>query len=481
MTQITGVQVHETEDGFELNLEATGPLQEPDTSVVGNALIAEIPNAVLALLEGEMFEQFGPAEGIALVSVTNLPDGGVRVSITGTDGPPAAQVSAAAGNLVLSVVPGVAGAAAAETDAIQVVVTATRTEEDILNVPRSVTVVTREEIAEQAALNRNLFEILGTTVPGFGPPNQSDRNNAQVLRGRDVLVLIDGVPQSSNFFGAGGFASFDPSIVERIEVVSGPTGLYGSGAAGGVVNVITRQAEDQITSQATVGISSDLGSLEGDSFGYDLGYSFSGRDDNVDALFSISGQFTNQFYDAQGDRIPQDNPTLSGATILNLFGRLGVDIADDQRLQLSASHVRDRRDVNFIIDRNVREIPGRQKARALEANLSFDGLENPGNSTTNLNLNYTHEDVFGSRVQAQAYYWNNEVTDFPFDDRGGFIDEIVYGPFRGEALGGRLQIETPIAQPLALLWGADYRNERNETFSMSLTLLPLMKTEWCVL
>jgi hypothetical protein len=30
------------------------------------------------------------------------------------------------------------------------------------------------------------------------------------------------------------------------------------------------------------------------------------------------------------------------------------------------------------------------------------------------------QDVFGSRLQAQAYYWDNEVTGFPFDDRGGF-------------------------------------------------------------
>lgn len=78
LTEITNVQVSETDSGLELTLEATGPLAEPRTSVVGNALTADIPNAVLALPEGEMFEQFGPAAGIALVSVMNMPDGGVR-------------------------------------------------------------------------------------------------------------------------------------------------------------------------------------------------------------------------------------------------------------------------------------------------------------------------------------------------------------------------------------------------------------------
>lgn len=222
--QITGVNVRSTETGLAIGLETTGELPPPQTSVVGNALIADIPNAVLALPEGEMFEQFSPAEGIALVSVTNSPDGGVRVSITGTNAPPTADLNVEASGLVLSVTPGTE-AAETEEDAIQVVVTATRTEEDILDVPRSVTVVEREEIEEQSRLNRNLYEILGTTVPGFGPPNQSDRNNAQLLRGREPLVLIDGVPQNSNFYGAIGLRGFDPNIVERIEVVSGPTGL----------------------------------------------------------------------------------------------------------------------------------------------------------------------------------------------------------------------------------------------------------------
>ncbi|NJL39086.1 MAG: TonB-dependent receptor [Leptolyngbyaceae cyanobacterium SM1_4_3] len=461
VVQVTRVQVNATETGLEIILETNEPLEVPSTSAVGNALITDIPNAVLTLPEGGEFQAANPTAEIALVSVAGLPNNRVRVAITGVDALPSANLSVEASGLVIAVTPGT-GVAEIEDDAIQVVVTATRTEEDILDVPRSVTVITREEIEEQSRLNRNLFEILGTTVPGFGPPNQSDRNNAQTLRGRDVLILIDGVPQSSNFFGAAGFASFDSSTVERIEVVSGPTGLYGSGAAGGVINVITSRPEEPFTVQAEVGISADLGELEGDSFAYDLGFGFSGIEGNIDYLFNFAGRFTNQFYDAEGDRIPQNNPTLSGATVLNFFGRSGIDITDEQRLQISASHVRDRREVDFITDPIVQDISGRQRARALAADLSFDELERPGNTTTNINLNYTHDDVFGSRLQAQAYYWDNDVTDFPFDDRGGFIDAIVYGPFLGEAFGGRLQIETPIAQPLELLWGVDYRNERNE-------------------
>jgi iron complex outermembrane receptor protein len=350
-----------------------------------------------------------------------------------------------------------------EIETIELVVTATRTEEDILEVPRSVTVITREQIEEQSKLTPNLFDILGYTVPGFGPPNQSDRNNALTLRGREPLILIDGVPQNSNFYGGIGLRGFDPSIVERIEVVSGPTGIYGSGAAGGVVNIITRRPEEQFTSRAEFGVSAALGELEGDCFAYDLGYGISGQEGSFDYLINLGAQFTNQFYDAEGDLIPQDNPTLAGATIFNVLGKLGIALDDQQRLQLTVNHASDRRDVDYITDPIVRDIPGRQKARALEVNQEYINLDEPGNTTTSINLNYTHENLWGSQVQAQAYYWRNEDRAFPFDSRGGFYDAIVvFSPFTAEAFGGRFQVETPLFETAKLLWGADYRNEEDE-------------------
>ncbi|MEM9503254.1 MAG: AMIN domain-containing protein, partial [Cyanobacteria bacterium P01_E01_bin.43] len=116
LTQITGVQIEETETGLQIVLEtAEGELTTPTTQIVGNALIADIPNAVLALPEGDSFEQFGPAAGIALVQVTNEPGDQVRVAITGTDAPPVGEVTAT--GLAVTLGEAVAGA---EDDAIQV-------------------------------------------------------------------------------------------------------------------------------------------------------------------------------------------------------------------------------------------------------------------------------------------------------------------------------------------------------------------------
>ena len=463
LVQITGIRLNATDTGLEVSLDATGELQPPPTSVVENVLIADIPNTVLALPEGDTFEQFDPAEGITLVSVTNLREGGVRVAITGTDAPPQAEISSNVGNLILSVEPGVATAADADADAIQVVVTATRTEEDLLDVPRSVTVITREELERQSSVAPNFYDALGTLVPGLGPPNQSDRSNAQTLRGRGALTLIDGVPVESNILGGNALRAIDPAIIERVEIVRGPTGLYGSGASGGVINIITRRPEEGLASRAEFGISADLGELEEDSFAYDLGYGLSGTDGSFDITVNVAAQFADQFYDAEGDVIPQDNTNVGESTVLSGFGRLGFDLTDEQRIQLSVNHISDRRDVTNISDPTVGDIPGRQKARALEVGLDFDDIERPGSTLTNVDLTYSHDSLLGSRLQAQAYYYSSDVRGVPGDLRGDAVfDSIASGEFASEAYGGRLQIETPIARTLELLWGADYRNERNE-------------------
>ena len=67
------------------------------------------------------------------------------------------------------------------------------------------------------------------------------------LTGERIAVLIDGnrVNRACTFGMDQGLASVDPAQVERVEVLAGPgSTLYGSGSLGGVVNVVTRHAEE---------------------------------------------------------------------------------------------------------------------------------------------------------------------------------------------------------------------------------------------
>jgi iron complex outermembrane receptor protein len=79
-------------------------------------------------------------------------------------------------------------------------------------------------------------------VLGLSASSGTSSNFAQTLRGHAALVMIDGVPQSTPLKkGAVGMRSLDPNVIERIEVIKGATSIYGNGAAGGIINYITKK------------------------------------------------------------------------------------------------------------------------------------------------------------------------------------------------------------------------------------------------
>ena len=171
--QITGIRVESTETGLQVVIEAGGNLATPTQSVSGNALVLDIPNAALA----EPVQEFEPAEGIALVQVTGLPNDRVQVVITGEDAAPVADIGTDAAGLTLSVVPGVTQASEID-EPLRLVVTgeedegynpssastATRTDTPLRDIPQAIQVVPRQVIEDRGV--RTVNDAL-ETVPGF--------------------------------------------------------------------------------------------------------------------------------------------------------------------------------------------------------------------------------------------------------------------------------------------------------------------------
>jgi iron complex outermembrane receptor protein len=180
VVEITGIQLEETAAGFRLRLETDGVLVAPETVINGNAAIADIPNAVLNLPDGEDFFASTPAEGIALVNITNLADDQVRIAITGTDAPPAVTISPGAAGLTVSAMAGEPTASPGD-EAIQIMVTgegggsdyfvpnastATGTDTPILDIPASIRVIPRQVLEDQQAtdLGDALRNVSGASV-----------------------------------------------------------------------------------------------------------------------------------------------------------------------------------------------------------------------------------------------------------------------------------------------------------------------------
>ncbi|ASC71018.1 TonB-dependent siderophore receptor [Halomicronema hongdechloris C2206] len=256
IVEITGVRVESSETGLQVILEtADGDLSVPTTETVGNALVAEIPNAVLALPEGDEFQATDPAAGIARVSVTAVGQDRIQVAITGTDAPPEATVNAEAGNLVWTVVPGIAQVDDAD-DAIEIVVTgeqdtgyrverattATRTDTPIRDIPQSIQVVPRQVLEDQQVIRlrealRNVSGVIqgnttGNTVPSF------------IIRGFEQLNV--GTDGSGTIYRDGFRENFealrDTANIEQIEVLKGPASiLFGNLEPGGIINLVTER------------------------------------------------------------------------------------------------------------------------------------------------------------------------------------------------------------------------------------------------
>ena len=137
-------------------------------------------------------------------------------------------------------------------DLAPVVVTASRIEQSILKAKADMSVVGREEIEKMHM--ENVEEAL-RTVPGvqfldYGSNGMNANVSGIRINGsKDVVILVDGV-RVNDFKGAGSsgymFASLMNNMdnIERVEVMRGSAAtMYGSGAKGGVINIITRKPD----------------------------------------------------------------------------------------------------------------------------------------------------------------------------------------------------------------------------------------------
>jgi iron complex outermembrane receptor protein len=137
------------------------------------------------------------------------------------------------------------------------VITGTRITRQKSEIPASISVISRQEIENNAYVN--ILPVLADRVPGlfvnernmvgYGVGPDSGGNIS--IRGvsgtpnTQVLMLIDGQPQFMGIFGHPIADAYTGSDIERVEVIRGPGSiLYGSNAMGGAINLITRQPDE---------------------------------------------------------------------------------------------------------------------------------------------------------------------------------------------------------------------------------------------
>ncbi len=125
----------------------------------------------------------------------------------------------------------------------KIVVTPSRNEASYKTVSQKVDVITAKEIETAAASNPSeaLEQISSVNIKDYGGPGAKKIINIRGSTEKQVLVMMDGRPLTNAHSGDIDLSTIPVENIEKIEVVHGPaSGLYGSSAMGGVVNIITK-------------------------------------------------------------------------------------------------------------------------------------------------------------------------------------------------------------------------------------------------
>lgn len=217
----------------------------------------------------------------------------------------------------------------------EVVVTATRSETRADALVSDLVVVTRAQLEQSAG--RTLSEVLARTAGVQFSSNGGLGKNAGIfIRGaeaRHTILLIDGVRFGSATTGAPTWENIPLEMIDRIEVLKGPaSALYGSDAAGGVVQIFTRRGAKGLrpTASVTVGSNAYVQLAAGLTGGTDsLSYALSAQHTS-DKGFSATNSKA-QF----GSFNPDDDGFKQDAVNASIRWKFAADWAVDAKLMQS--------------------------------------------------------------------------------------------------------------------------------------------------
>lgn len=326
-----------------------------------------------------------------------------------------------------------------------VVVTATRTNATKQDSPQTVRIISEEEISQQLHLTSDSSQILSNLLPSYSPSRQKMSGSGETLRGRTPLILIDGIPQSNPLRPTGREAhTIDFSMVEQIEVIQGANATNGVGAAGGVINLITKRPEPgSLHQHVEVQVTTPTSELDSDTLSYKTSYGVSGNSGDVDYLFSASLEDQGLFLDGNRNPVGVDNTQgdLMDSRSYNILGKLAYWIDDDQRLQFTLNHY------NIEGHNNYVSVMGdRANGVVTTSERGTPEGDAPYNRVWTTGLSYDHYDLVGMRLSAQVFYQDYEAL-FGATNSATFQDPAIapVGSFYDQTMAATSKFGTKVS------------------------------------
>jgi iron complex outermembrane receptor protein len=356
----------------------------------------------------------------------------------------------------------------------EITITAARAERAVSDIPQSVQIIGQQQIEDQLKQSGSPSAALAKLLPGFSVSNQTISGASETYRGRDLLVLIDGVPLSTPLRDVARIlAMIDLNSVERIEMVAGASSLYGAGATGGTVNFVTKKAKP---GPPRVTVNTALRAFTanpGKSLAPEASLTLSGRNaDGFDYVFVGTGRGAQRTYDGAGRELPSDAMLGQGGgdrfVSGNFFGKVGKDFEDGKRLEFSA--------ISIYLDQRPQYLTDYSGAYARpDFTRPYSG-ESVREDTKSFSLRYNDANFALGNLNVVGFYndvmkrFNYSVFSFPYNNPVYYSGNPSRptSPFNQTELlsdrgGVNLSIDTPLDavwNGARLTWGSDVIHEK---------------------
>jgi len=329
---------------------------------------------------------------------------------------------------------------------------AERMASDLNSIARNVSVIDEEMLNTQFSSAQNIAEVLAKTVPGMAPPTPALTNFGTTLRGRNALVLIDGVPMNTNRNISRDLHNLHPSQVERVEIFRGGNALYGSGATGGVIYIYTKSGQEETEATSSVELKNGA---------FTLSQSLSGQVN--DWLYRVAGSYekVDSFSDAEGDRLAVE--PSQGDTFDSDIYSFDIKVSkswDQQQLSMSLLSYVLEQDTDFASDPSIKSLPYINKAQSIKG-LQLDKQNQINNLV--FNIGYQNQLTEQHALSANLYYRDYDARFAPFDGRPfATWNHLAQTYLESSNFGAKLTVNSKLSDTIELDWGVDLQDERSE-------------------
>lgn len=385
----------------------------------------------------------------------------------------------------------------ATMDTGTITVTATKSEKNIDGVTASVDIITGAEIRAMGAVNlKEIFEKTPGLTLQYGTfPAASAKSKSSIsIRGlgaTGTLFLLDGRRLSGEVKNPYDMDRVPASMIERIEIIKGPMSvLYGADAMGGVINIITKKTQKQLTGTINVqGGAND----EGDGSNLNADLSLRGRKGKAGYSFYLNVLKTDPYEETEstttliktaGGLVPPSahpNPQIQQiqdsydvdvtyreeAEVYTFGGRFTYDLFEKTTLGAEFNYFTEERDGNYrstFFPTGVSPAPGQRipafdtPVHSHDDNERLDfGIDLKSAVSTDLTLNF--------RIYNSYYEKRNTTTANNWQDAGYASQEA------SESLGMNANVDIwsyegyavyALGDSHLLTSGGEYRDEERE-------------------